>query len=170
MANMGTDSLKSNLTNPARTYLWEVVIPVPIGGGDSTTLTLRARSASIPARENDPIEIPYKQTAGFVVAGKLKYTHSWAVDFMEGEDKKVFDALRQWQQNIVNDEFGVGVGDPLYKADVYLTALTTAGEIWLKIRLKSAWIQSVGAVNLTQEANTLIIYPVTFAFDSWIEG
>ena len=43
MAEMGLDTFKANLTSPARGYIWEVMIPVPIGGGDSTAVTLRAR-------------------------------------------------------------------------------------------------------------------------------
>ena len=70
MALMGLDSLKSNLTNPARTYLWEVVIPVPIGNGDTDTYTVRAQTTEIPARSNGEITIPFKQTAGIKVAGK----------------------------------------------------------------------------------------------------
>jgi hypothetical protein len=170
MAEMGIDSLKGNLSNPARSYLWDVVIPVPIGGGESTTYQMRAMSAEIPSRSNDPITIPYKQTAGFVVAGKLKYTHEWSCEFREGEDKKVFDALRGWQQNIVNDAFGVGIGDPLYKTDIYITTLKTDGSIWMKLKLKGCWVSSVDAVTLSYADDGLITYKVKFAFDSWTEA
>jgi len=115
MPLMGLDSLKSNLTNPARTYLWEVLIPVPIGDGDVTTYTVRAQSAEIPGRSNGEITIPFKQTAGIKVAGKLKYDQSWAITFIEGEDKKVLDAVSSWQQKIVHNVTGIGVGDPFYK-------------------------------------------------------
>ena len=103
MALMGQDSLKANLTNPARSYLWDVLVPVPVGDGDSTTYQVRAQSTQIPGRKNESIAIPYKQTAGVVVAGKLSYDHTWTCEFIEGEDKKVFDAVYSWQQKIVHD-------------------------------------------------------------------
>lgn len=164
---MSADSLKNNLTNPGRVYLWDVIVPVPIGGGDSVIYSVRARTTQIPGRSNDRIEIPYKQTAGIVVAGKLKYDQTWTCSFMEGEDRKVFDAVRGWQQYIVDDTTGIGVGDQLYKTDVYLTNTTVANETWSKIKIKGAWISNVGAVSLSQTENGIITYDVTFTFDSW---
>lgn len=169
MPLMGLDSLKSNLTNPARTYLWEVLVPVPLGNGDSDTYTVRAQSAEIPGRSNGEIVIPFKQTAGIKVAGKLKYDQQFAVTFIEGEDKKVFDAIQSWQQLIVNNVTGIGVGDPLYKSDVYLTLITTAGATYQKIKLRGAWVQNIGKVALSYGADTTVSYGVTFAFDTWEE-
>jgi hypothetical protein len=167
MANMGVDSLKANLTNPARSFLWDVLIPVPIGDGDTTTYQLRAQSSQIPGRDMGAIAIPFKQTAGIQVAGKLTYSHSWTCDFIEGEDKKVFNAIYSWQQKIINDVFGIGVGDPLYKTDVYITLLKTDGSTFQKIKIKGAWIKNFGDVALGYEAEGIIKYSVTFIFDSW---
>jgi hypothetical protein len=166
MPNFGTDSLKANLTNPQREYLWEVLIPTPIGDGQTETFQIRAQSSEIPGRSNTPITIPYKQTAGVVVAGKLTYTHSWACTFVEGEDKKVYDALYSWQQAIVNDVFGVGVGDPFYKTDMYITLQTTAGGTSTQFKLKGAWVSDIAAVPLTYEGTGVVKVSVTFAFDS----
>jgi len=168
MPQMGIDSLKTNLTNPARPYLWEVVVPVPIGGGDSTTYTLRAQSTEIPGRSNPQIKIPFKQTAGIAIAGKLAYDQTWSVTFIEGEDKKVFDAIQGWQQSIVNNSTGIGIGDPFYKTDVYLTTITVAGDIYMKIKLKGAWVQNIGKVAVDYAGGDgTIKYPVTFSFDNW---
>ena len=169
MANMGVDNLKNNLTNPARTYLWEVLVPVPKGDGDSDTYTIRAQSAEIPGRSNGEILIPFKQTAGIKVAGKLKYDQQWAVTFIEGEDKKVFDAIQSWQQLLVNNVTGIGVGDPFYKSDVYLTTITTAGAVYMKIKLRGAWVQNIGKVALSYANDGTVSYGVTFAFDTWEE-
>jgi len=167
MALMGADSLKNNLTNPARGYLWEVLIPIPIGDGDNTTYQIRAQSSEIPGRENAPIHIDYKQTGGVDVAGKLKYTHSWACEFIEGEDKKVFDALYSWQQKIVHDFAGIGAGEPLYKTDVYINNLKVDGSTWMRIKLKGAWVSNVSAVTLNYDADVIIRYKVTFNYDMW---
>jgi len=165
MANFGTDSLKANLTNPQREYLWEVLIPTPVGDGNTETFQVRAQSSQVPGRRNPKILIPYKQTGGVAVAGKLTYDHTWECTFIEGEDKKVYDALYSWQQSIVNDIAGVGVGDPLYKADMYITLQTTAGGDSLQLKLKGAWVEAVGPVALTYAGTDTVKYSVTFAFD-----
>jgi len=170
MPNMGLDSLKTNLTNPARAYLWEVLVPVPVGGGESETYTIRAQSAEIPGRSNLQIKVPYKQTAGVAVAGKLVYDQQWMVTFIEGEDKKVFTALQGWQQLIVGNITGQGSGEPAYKTDVYLTTIKVDGTVFMKIKLRGAWVQSVGKVALNYAAGDATVqYPVTFSFDTWEE-
>ena len=166
MAEFGTDSLKANLTNPQREYLWEVLIPTPVGDGSTETFQIRAQSSQVPGRKNNPINIPYKQTAGVVVAGKLSYDHTWTCTFIEGEDKKVYDAIYSWQQALVNDISGIGVGDPFYKTDMYIILQTTAGGDSLRLKLKGAWVQSMDAAGLTYEGDNTIKYSVTFAFDT----
>jgi hypothetical protein len=167
MANMGVDSLKNNLTNPARTYLWDVLIPVPVGNGDSTTYQIRAQSSEIPTRSNKPIDIPYKQTAGIMVAGKLNYgDHSWTCTFIEGEDKKVWDAIFSWQQLIVDNVAGIGVGDPLYKTDAYITLLKVTGDTFMKLKMKGAWISNIDKTPLSYATEETIKYAVTFTYDS----
>lgn len=166
MAEFGTDSLKANLTNPQREYLWEVLIPAPVGDGTTETFQIRAQSSQVPGRSNPHILVPYKQTAGVAYAGKLKYDHTWECTFIEGEDKKVYDALYSWQQAIVNDVAGVGVGDPLYKTDMYIILQTTAGGDSLKLKLKGAWVEAVAPASLTYSGEGEVRYTVTFVFDS----
>ena len=167
MAFMSVDSLKANLTNPQRTFNWELLIPVPIGGGDSNLFTIRAQSSQVPSRENSPINVPFKQTAGAVFAGKLTYTHTWECSFVEGEDHKIYDAIHDWQEDIVGENTGIGLGDPLYKTDAYITQLTTAGGNSLRLKLKGIWPQNIAVLPLSYENNTVAIYTVTFAFDSF---
>jgi hypothetical protein len=167
MAEFGIDSLKANLSNPQRPYIFDVLIPVPLGGGASETYQFRVRSSEIPKRGNKVINIPFKQTAGVAVAGALEYDHTWACSFMEGEDRKVFDAIYGWQQLVVNDVAGVGVGDPLYKTDAYLVLLGTDGSTTNKIKMKGIWPSSVDKVALKQGDGDPVEFNVTFTFDSW---
>jgi len=167
MANLGVDSLKANLTNPARSYLWDVLIPVPVGGGNFNTYQIRVQSSQIPQVSAASIHIPYKQTAGIEVSGRKEYTHTWECNFLEGEDHTTYDALYSWAQQIVNDVAGTGVGDPFYKTDVYLELITVSGSVYTKFRLKGAWIQTIGNVALNYTADEVITYPVTFRFDSF---
>lgn len=167
MPDMGVDILKNNLTNPARTYLWEVIIPNPIGGGDSNTLLVRCQSSNIPGRSFGEILVPYKQTGGVKFPGKLTYDHTWDCVFIEGEDKKIFDAIYGWNQKVVNDYDGVGEGDDAIKSDIVLTLITTKGQTFQKIKLVGCYPQAVGPVALAYDGTDPVRYTVTFSFDRW---
>lgn len=167
MADFSVDSLKANLTNPQRTYLFDVLIPVPVGGGDSTTLQIRAESSEVPSVGNTPIEIAYKATAGIQVAGKKVYSHTWTCTFREGEDHKIYDALYAWTQNITNDVLGIGVGEPFYKTDAYISLLKVDGSTSMRLKLKGCWIAEIGTLALTYTDSKIATYSVKFQFDSF---
>ena len=170
MPEMGIDTLKSNLTNPARVYLWEIVIPTAIGGGDLTALTTRCQSTSIPGRSVGEILVPYKQTGGIKFPGKLTYPHTWETTFIESEDKKIFDAIYAWNQEVIHDYDGIGAGDTAIKQDLYLTLLTTKGEIYLGIKLVGCYPQEVGNVDLNYDAEDPVRFTVTWSYDRWEES
>ncbi len=167
MPEMGVNTLKNNLTNPARSYLWDIVIPSPIGGGDGTTLQVRAQSTSIPGRSFGTINVPYKQSGGVVFAGKLTYSHSWECTFVEGEDGAVHSAIYNWKQSIVHDYNNVGLGDDAIKQDIYLNLLGTDGSITRNIKLIGCFPSAVADVAVDYAADEIVRYPVTFAYDHW---
>lgn len=168
MARLNVDNLKADLTNPARVYLWEVIIPNVIGGGaDTDVLLLRAQSASIPGRSVGAIDVPFKQTGGIRYAGKLAYTHTWELQFIEGEDRKIFDAFYNWKQQVVHDRDGVSVGDENYITDVYLSLIQTRDSEWNRIKLINCYPQEVGQVGLAYNDEGAVIFPVTMAFTRW---
>lgn len=167
MAFMGVETLKNNLSNPARTYLWEVMIPNPIGTGDTDTLLIRAQSASIPGRSFGEILVPYKQSGGIKYPGKLTYDHTWEVSFIEGEDKKIFDAINSWNQQIIHDFDNIGEDQ---RTDIYLTLLTTKGTTFQKVKLIGCYPQAVGNVDMDYDAENPVRYTVTFSYDRWEEA
>jgi len=168
MPSMGVDNLRTNLTNPARVYLWEVVIPNVIGGGaDSATLLVRAQSSAIPGRSHAAITVPYKQTGGLVFPGKVAYSHTWVCTFIESEDKKVHDFIYNWMQLIVHDRDGVGQGDPSIQTDILLSLAGTKGDEYMRIKMIGAYVQDVGDVALTYTDEAMITYSVTFAYNRW---
>ena len=165
---MSLDSLKANLTNPQRAYLWEVLFPNLLGGGDAEALSVRAQSANIPGRSvGASIVVPYKQTGGVKFPGKLTYSHSWQVTFVEGEDRKIFDAIYAWSQMAVNDITGVGVGDENIKANDYFNCLSTKDGETLNIKLIGCYVEAVGDVAMSYDNEGTVQYSVTFSFDSW---
>jgi len=168
MADMSADVLKNNLTNPAKSFLWEVLFTNPIGGGDADALDTRCRSTSIPGRGSSPINIPYMGTPGIVVPGKATLSHSWVVTFLENtEDRKTFDALYNWNEAIVGMRTGVGGPDPTIKSDIYLRCLDQAGDAWLSIKLFGCFPSEVGEVSMSYEDNSTLIFSVTFSYDRW---
>jgi hypothetical protein len=167
---MGIGSLRANLTNPQRAFLWEVRIPHPMGGSATlpAVITVRATSTSIPARSNSPIDIPYKQTAGMRIYGKDKLTHEWKVSFQEGEDVAIYTMIRKWQDIMIDARTGTGtVGAQSYQSDVFCALLDVSGNDTLVVKWKDSWISNVGEPALSYQDSAIVKYDVTFSFNSF---
>jgi hypothetical protein len=169
MAQMGIDSLKANLSNPARTYLWDVIIPTPIGIGSADNLMLRCQSSQLPGRSTEKIDVNYKQTGGVRFHGRLRFPGdgTWALTFIEGEDRAMFDAFYSWCQKQVDARIGTGEEDPNTKTDVLLSLITTKGDEWLRLKLLGAWVQDIANVDLSYADSRVIEFTVTMAYDYW---
>lgn len=165
---MGADILKNNLNNPAKSYLWVVVFPKLIGGGDGVTLATRCQSASLPGRGTSSIKIEYLGTAGFKVPGKMAMDQTWRLEFLEStQDKKTFTALYNWQQAIQSAKTGLGGPDPAIKTDLYFQALDQQGQTWLTIKLYGCYVESIGEISVSYGSNTSMTFPVTMSYDWW---
>jgi hypothetical protein len=167
MAKMSQESLKHNLSNPAKTYLWEVLFSNPIGGGDAETLMLRCQSTAMPGRSVGEILVPYKQGPGIKFPGKLTMSHTWTCTFIEGTDRRVFKALHAWQESIVSAKTNVGGPDIFVKADIYLRLLDMRGRTFQKIRFVGAYVENVDDIPLAYDDESSIKYDVTFSYDHW---
>jgi len=165
MPEMSINSLKSELTNVARSYLWELLIPSPIGDGGAKTILTRCMTTNIPGRSVGNIHVPYKQTAGLEFPGKLSYDHTLECTFIEGEDKETFNAFYSWAQAVVNDRQGTGSGS--YSTDMYLSLITRAGEEYHKLWFHDCYVDAISQVPLDQGADGEIRYTVTFRFNWW---
>lgn len=161
------DQVKNNLTNPARSYVWQAVIPRPVGGGSMEDLLMRCQSAQLPGRSVGTIDIPWQQSGGFRIPGKLKYSHTWRVTFLENEDRRTHAALYAWQQAIVNDVTNVGLGDGQIKTDAYFILQSTKDTEILRIKLVGCFVQEIGDVDVSQGEEAPLTFTVTFAFDRW---
>ena len=164
MPEMGINSLKNNLNNPARSYLWEVLFPNPLGG-DTDTLLLRCRSTSIPGVSVGSILLPYKQTGGVKYPGKKTYSHTWACTFVEGEDRAMWDAFYDAAQAIIDDETGLGSFG--IKKDVYLHLLDTDGTVSKRIKLAGVYVESQEDIALSYDEEGAILISVSFSYDYW---
>jgi hypothetical protein len=163
---MGLGSLKSLLSNPQRSYLWEIRVLNPQGGSSTTPamLTVMAETAKIPKRSHEVISIPYKQTAGIVVYGKDKLTHLFSCTFRENENSVIYNMIRKWQNAMIDARSGVANGP--YQTDVFCALLDVNGNDTTVIKLKGAWISDIDEPQLSYADGTgLLKYGVTFSYD-----
>lgn len=164
---MSLDTIKASLTNPLRVFLWDVIIPNLLGGGDATALQARAQSTQIPGRGVGVINVPYKQTAGIKFPGKLTYDHTWTVTFIEGEDLKVFNALYGWSQLLVHDQTGISVGDENLKSNLFFNMISTKSTDLKQIKLEGCYPEKIDQQALSYAADGSVSFSVTFSFDKW---
>ena len=164
---MNIDALTNNLSNPARSYMFEVLFPQIPGGGNAEDLEIRGFSSSIPGRGVGGINLPFKGTAGMKVPGKVKMDQSWKVAFREGTDASTFDSLYGWFQFIMDAKTGVGTPDPLTKTTIYLHCLDLEGNAWLKLKLVGCYIETMDEIPVSFESEEVVVFNVTFSYDRW---
>ncbi len=164
------DDFKNTITNPLRTYLWEVMFSTPKGGGNADILNVRCQSSAIPGRSIGNIAIPYKGSAGIGVPGKVKFTQQITLAFLENADKKVFDAVYGWMQYIHDVQNGVGAPDSDCKTDMYLKLITQANETALRLRLVGIYPMDQAETPLTYDEESIIKFTTTFHYDYWYEA
>jgi len=168
---LSAETLKYNLTNPARTYMWDIIFPRVVGGGDNNALTIRAQSTAIPGRSIGTILLPYKATAGVIYPGKNTYDHEWSVTFLEGEDKKIHNAIYTWMNYAVDDIYGFGAGDLVVKSDIYLRLLSTrSGSEHAVFRMVGAFPTNIAKAELDNASEDVVRYSVTFGYDRWVDA
>ena len=167
MGNMSADNLKNNVSDYQRAYWWDIIIPNLIGGGDAGALEVRAQSTQVPGRSFGEILIPYKGSAGFKVPGKLVMSHVWPCVFVEGLDRKVFDAVLGWKQAVTDARTGKGGPDSVIKKDIYLRLTDGQGNVTNKIKLVGCYPQAVDDVPVAYDTEAVIMYNVTFSYDYW---
>lgn len=148
--------------NPAKMFLWDVVIP-----GLPALTGIRAQTGQVPGVGNTDIDLFHMgQMAKF--AGAVEYEHTWAVTIVESEGGDIYNALYQWQQLVNNQADGIG-GDPIvYKRDIIFTALTSKGNPWMTKVIKNAYPKNIDTIDMDKAANTEAFkWGVTFNFDWW---
>jgi len=167
MTDMSVDALKDNLSDAQRSYLFELIIPNPVGGGNEETLRLRLMSTSLPGRSFGGILIPFKQSAGVKYPGKLTYDHTWDCVFVEGEDEKTFDALYAWFQSVIHDRTNMGTNDVVIKTDGILRMLGRDGAVTRKVKMIGLYPESLGDTPISQDDEGELRYTMTWSYDRW---
>lgn len=181
----------SNFADIQRNYCYEITFNTAyklINGWNDESLTLRARSFSIPSRGNEPIQSHFGAMSQFF-PGKPTFGNTMQIQFEETESQGVQRFLNAWQNRIFNLNMGHAgfarkrgtdvAGNRNYIGTegsgicdlVTIKAFRYNGEE-LKNRyyLVNAWIQNVDDVNIDYSQNESIKFNMTLQFDFWTFG
>lgn len=186
--NFTIEGRMKTLPDVQRNWMWQVWIPgiktvAPTTAGFGTEdLIIRARTVSIPQRDNEPT------TSNFMgmkqhFAGKPVVDGQVAVTFEETEDMKIAKIFYEWQQMIFNTHpvdirggsskrsgqkrgrFGIGGG---YALPMYIIMYGYNGKRLDKaIKFNNAWIKTVAEVSMDYASGDSIKYNTTFQYDFW---
>lgn len=164
MPTMDADSLNNNLTNPARIYLWEVIIPNPLAGSAELFL-LRAQTTQMPERSFGKIHLDYKQSAGVDYSGKLTYPHEWPITFVDGEDRQALQDIYDAMNYIVDDK--THTGNVSYKRDIYLHLINQDAAVAKRYKFVGSWPLRLESVNMDFTSEDAVRFTVVFNYDRW---
>lgn len=164
---MSIESIKSNLSSPARTYLWEFFIPNLPGGGDIDAIRTRCVVSEMPNVASEPITVDWRAMK-FKVAGKMNMSHTISLTFLESEDVKIIKALYNWRALVLDPATGRG-GQPInYKADAYLELLDTQGDVYCDIRLIGTYPEEMPTLGFDMATTDIAKPTLTLSYDRWI--
>lgn len=158
-----------NLSDPLRTFNFDIKIPTIPGTGSAEELTLRCMSSQLPGWEYDAITITAGGPHPIKLPGKIKYTHSWNVTVLEGRDRAIHRALRSWGAMQFDPIDGTALTSQEYKVSGLVTLYDNAGDKVSTNRLEGLWVMKVDDVELSYEKSEAINFKVTFSYDNWVE-
>jgi hypothetical protein len=147
--------------NPAKQFMWEVLIPaLPVS-------SIKALSTQFPGVGSTDIDLYHLgQLAKF--PGTVEYEHTWTCSIVESESGDVFNAMYEWKQLIHDQKTGVQQDVAAFKRDITLTMITSVESPWAKIVLKQAYPKSIDTVELDKSANTEAFkWNLVFNYDWW---
>jgi len=163
--DMSIRDLSGNLTSLQRTYLFSILIPSVVGGGDSRAISIRTQKAEIPAIEYGAINVPYKATPGINFHGKKNIRHEWSLSFIEGEDAAIATAFTQWGNAVVDSDSGLSNPDPSLKTDAYVELTKTDGSVAIRYKIVGIFVKTLTPGRLDQKSEEGLTYDVVFSCD-----
>jgi hypothetical protein len=169
MAITGFDieKFKANFKGGARSYLFmfrpvfpsSVISAVGMGTEQAQYLV---RTANLPGTTIEPILVPWQgHDAKF--AGKYTYA-DLPVTFNVDINSKIRLAFEYWQEYIHNSETNVYRLPSEYWQDQILYLLDNNGDPSMTYRIYDAWPTDVATVPVSYDANEIIQFDVTFAY------
>ncbi len=149
--------------NPAKSFLWEVLIPaLPVS-------SIKVTSAQLPGVSATDIDLYHLgQLAKF--PGTVEYEHTWTCAVIESESGDVHAAMYEWKQLVHDQATGIQADVAAFKRDITIRMLTSVGSPWLKMVLKGAYIKEISTLELDKADNTSAVkFSLIFNYDYWIK-
>ena len=170
MANFTAHGRLGNLGDIQRQYMWELYIP-DIAELNQDDMVLRVRNVVIPGRTIAAIESSFMGTKQFF-PGKTEYAGTFATQFEEFEDQKVFKAIDSWQQFIFDhgrtDNAGGSAGDKsIITRTITLRMYKHDQSLLGEIEFYNAWPQGIADSTLDYTASDSVKFDVTWQYDFW---
>ena len=167
MANI--DDFKANLIGGgARANQYRVTITPPPGiaiGLDVRRSSFLVTASSLPAQTLAEIAIPFRGRQIYI-AGDRSFDDAWTTTFMNDTDFMIRNAMERWSNGINDLAAGTGVIAPAdYQTDLTVEHLDRDDTVLKSYIFRSAWPTSVGAIDLTNDAQDAIeTFEVTWRY------
>lgn len=156
------------LGTPAKSYLWEFIIPqVPAAAGAvSEALALRARVTAWPGRQ---VGTALRHFKGHRTKHPTRnmFPMTLPVTFEEGMNGVVLQTLRNWFNAWLSEKDGSSQGESAVVVDAIVRVLDHQNEVVAQGHIYGFFVENMPDVPLSYEADTLLQVPVTFGYSYW---
>lgn len=159
------------LGDVARSYLFEINIP-NIEQLDQADMLIRAKTASIPGKTAEPLEVFFKGMKK-KIPGKVQSTDTVEFSFVEYDDFKVSKAFNSWMNSIFDIEktglASTNIIKDLQK-NVEIVMFNVAGDRIASVMLHNAWPSAIADVSLAYDGAESILQSITMTCDFTVFG
>jgi hypothetical protein len=169
MGNSAISDLKTKLGLGARANKYKVTLVAKGGGPEDDMVDIFAKTASIPARSINDIEV-WNQGRLTTIAGGADFSGTWSVTFMDTEEHTLRGKFLKWMDYIDSHEkHSRGATDhSAYMGTATLEQLSTKDNTTkAKYKFDGIWPKSISDSSLGDSTDELIEFTVEFNYDSW---
>lgn len=167
MARSSLSDVQGSIIDPAQTWNFDLFFEkLPAGlGGDTSMLTIRCQSATLPGAEMEPITVELHGVA-LRYRGRRTYSGQFTVMFAENVDWTTYQLFRDWHNLMLSWETNTGSSSAVYKVPATITCYDDAGNEVKSFQLIGVWPQSVPDVQFDGSQSGYVQPEITFAFDT----
>lgn len=171
MARSSLSDVQGSIIDPAQTWNFDLFFEkLPAGlGGDTSMLTIRCQSATLPGAEMEPIEVALHGVT-LRYRGRRTYSGSFTVQFAENIDWTTYQLFRDWHNLMLSWETNTGQSAAVYKIPATLTCYDDAGNEVKSFQITGVWPQTVPDVQFNGGESGYVQPEITFAFDTVAES
>lgn len=155
-----------SLPDPLLGFNFTMLIPNIPGGGDSRAMALKCMQSVIPGQQLEAVLVAL---SGYEVkfAGRVVYSHTLPVVFLETRDMSTRDALKQWQDMARDVKNNTGNYKTAYATDVKLQLFDDTGSVVRTVNVYGVYPEDVSDVQLDGSSSAAVSVSATFSYDYW---